>query len=201
MSLEACPGDTVTLELCMPLNFMWETVGVSETGVVQEPGTYRATFQNKCGDFICVYNVNMPTCDCPVYVPTGISPNHEGINDVFVLNIVREWPITDLQFEIFDRWGNLLYREVEPTLFGWDSTHKSKPLDNGVYVWSLLDYIIAPNRNLKLEIKAGEVHLILRFETYLKFEDEQPSTKRVIIYDQRIKNIFTGRYIKPVSFF
>ncbi len=160
VALEACLGDTVTLELCMPGNYTWETAGVSPAGVVREPGSYRAIAQTKCGDFICVYNVSMPTCDCPVYIPTGFSPNHDGINEVFAPIIVCEWPIADLQFEIFDRWGNMVHREAGPTLIGWDGSLKYRPLDNGVYSWLLLYNVIAPNRSPKLEKKAGEVHLI-----------------------------------------
>jgi gliding motility-associated-like protein/uncharacterized repeat protein (TIGR01451 family) len=47
--------------------------------------------------------------DCGLYVPSGFSPNGDGINDQFVINGLWKYPGTKLS--IFNRWGNLVFYE------------------------------------------------------------------------------------------
>lgn len=49
-------------------------------------------------------------CDS-LEVPGGISPNGDGNNDYFVIKRLSDFPGN--QLEIFNRWGNLVYRKEE----------------------------------------------------------------------------------------
>lgn len=72
-------------------------------------------------------------------VPTGFTPNGDGVNDLL---LVHGRPGTQvLLFQIFDRWGELLYVEkdfpVNDTNTGWDGSYRDEMLNSGVFVWSL----------------------------------------------------------------
>jgi len=66
-----------------------------------------------------------------LFIPTGFSPNGDGINDVV---FVRSLDIKTMVFQIFDRWGGLVF-ETTNQKNGCDGTYKGKKLDFGVYVY------------------------------------------------------------------
>jgi gliding motility-associated-like protein len=75
-------------------------------------------------------------CDslyCRVYIPNVFSPNNDGINDIFIPSspVIR---FTELR--IFDRWGGLLFQQVNANPY-WDGYVGSKAADPGVYVYIL----------------------------------------------------------------
>jgi gliding motility-associated-like protein len=48
------------------------------------------------------------TCDEPnIFVPNAFSPNHDNLNDVFR---IQGEVINSLELQIFDRWGNLVFK-------------------------------------------------------------------------------------------
>ena len=64
-------------------------------------------------------------------IPTGFSPNGDGVNDVFhVLNK----NLAKIDLAVFDRWGNKVYETNDWTV-GWDGTYKGMKQEIGVYVW------------------------------------------------------------------
>ncbi len=72
-----------------------------------------------------------------VVVPTGFTPNGDGMNDLLSVH-GRSGTMVNL-FQLFDRWGELLFEDVEipinDTTRGWDGTFKSQDMPSGVYVW------------------------------------------------------------------
>ena len=78
-----------------------------------------------------------------VFVPTGISPNDDGVNDRLVVSAGPEVARL-LDVRIFDRWGNQLFARDEalPGAALWDGRANGEPLNVGVYVWSFrVEYI------------------------------------------------------------
>lgn len=74
----------------------------------------------------------------PYYAPNVFSPNYDGINDEFKLYFDdRVYSVKS--FRVFDRWGALMceQHDIDPhsAHFGWDGSHRGKPMDPGVYVW------------------------------------------------------------------
>ena len=74
----------------------------------------------------------------PVYIPNGISPNGDGINDGFTL-FTGPAALQIQSLKIFNRWGGLVYigKDLppnEPSL-GWDGTFKGQPVNPGVFVY------------------------------------------------------------------
>ena len=75
-----------------------------------------------------------------VDVPTGFSPDGNGINDRL---IVHGRPGTTVEyFGVYDRWTNLLFEDseypVNDATRGWDGTHEGEPVTAGVYLYKLV---------------------------------------------------------------
>jgi gliding motility-associated-like protein len=45
-----------------------------------------------------------------IFIPTGISPNHDGVNDKLVITHPFN---TSINLEITNRWGNLVYKSPD----------------------------------------------------------------------------------------
>ena len=67
-----------------------------------------------------------------ILVPNVFTPNHDGINDVVSINLVRVKQLN--YFKIYNRWGNLVYSTNDPGK-PWDGKINGviQPLDT--YIW------------------------------------------------------------------
>lgn len=81
-----------------------------------------------------------------LYIPTGFTPNDDGLNDVFripprVLQSLK-------RFSIFNRWGNMVFttRDLNE---GWDGKIKGRLSDTGVYVYVIEGFDGTKNVYLK----------------------------------------------------
>lgn len=74
-----------------------------------------------------------------VFIPNAISPNADGINDVFFIQAADDRVRVE-RLEIYDRWGNALFQGVDFPVndadFGWNGSYRGKPLDPGVYIYT-----------------------------------------------------------------
>ena len=71
-----------------------------------------------CGDF---------------FIPNVFSPNGDGLNDH--VNI-HGFCIATYNLKIFNRWGEVVF-ETSDKDYGWDGTFRGKPMDTGVFVYSV----------------------------------------------------------------
>jgi gliding motility-associated-like protein len=74
----------------------------------------------------------------PVYIPSGFSPNNDGINDFFL--IYPSPSVTKVKsFLVFDRWGEVIheYYDFDPTdpAHGWDGKFRGEPLNTNVFTY------------------------------------------------------------------
>jgi len=70
------------------------------------------------------------------YIPNVFSPNDDQINDQ--LTVITNIPDDRLlSFEIFDRWGGMLYRQINNQPFNWNGKADGQFLNPGVYVYKL----------------------------------------------------------------
>ena len=88
------------------------------------------TFENRSGpsNIICVDN-------CPSYfLPNTFTPNGDGQNDLF-----KPYPfcfIDRVEFNVFNRWGELVFTTTDPNL-NWNGTNlRGKELAEGTYYYS-----------------------------------------------------------------
>lgn len=67
-----------------------------------------------------------------VNIPSGFSPNGDGLNDLLRVLPTR---IQDFELRIYNRWGELLYENLGMFNQGWDGTYDGEPQDAGVYTY------------------------------------------------------------------
>ncbi|WP_282456869.1 PKD domain-containing protein [Chitinophaga sedimenti] len=84
--------------------------------------------------------VDMDTINIKVYrgpefwVPTGFTPNNDGLNDVFRA-IAPGIPKIDY-FRVWDRWGGEVFYTNQLSV-GWDGRLNGRPMPMGTYVWAI----------------------------------------------------------------
>ena len=113
------------------------------------------TDQNGCQQVLKTIYVEVITNECNegvVYLPTGFTPNNDGVNDILY---IRSNFITEVYLTIYDRWGEKLF-ETNDIKKGWDGTHKGKLLDQGVYGY----YMTFTCNNGEESFKKGNITLM-----------------------------------------
>ncbi|NNE56267.1 MAG: T9SS type B sorting domain-containing protein, partial [Flavobacteriales bacterium] len=119
-----------------------------------QPGDYTITLdivnEGNCPDSasrdICILP---PT---PIFIPDIFSPNNDGFNDLL---FVRGQGIVEMNFLVYDRWGQLMFEATHPDQ-GWDGQHRGKPSPSGIYVYHLW---VALNDGTREEFK-GDITLL-----------------------------------------
>jgi gliding motility-associated-like protein len=103
--------------------------------IYEKDGTYTvcltATNEYGCRDTACksVRGIVVPLVD----VPSGFSPNGDGINDIVY---VKGYGIDKMTFRIFNRWGEKVFESTEKSK-GWDGRYKDKMQEMEVYAYTL----------------------------------------------------------------
>lgn len=65
--------------------------------------------------------------------PDGITPNGDGINDVWVIDNIQLFE--DAIVEVYNRWGQLLWQSAPAYPIPWDGTFEGKELPVGTYYY------------------------------------------------------------------
>ena len=68
-----------------------------------------------------------------LFVPSGFTPNVDGINEVFQPKVND---VVHYEFTIYARTGELIFHTNSPEM-GWDGTVRGKPAPEGVYLWKI----------------------------------------------------------------
>jgi gliding motility-associated-like protein len=126
-SFQLKEGDEITLEACARGDsYQWQPLTAitlhEDTLLGAQPDeatvyTAAVTTANGCRAD-CVYEVKVLN---GLLVPTGFSPNGDGVNDLFrILNT----NIKLNNLSIYNRWGNLVFSTANITE-GWDGTYQN----------------------------------------------------------------------------
>ena len=114
-----------------------------------QPGDY--TFYVKYSDSDCYGDMRMGRI---FTVINAFTPNGDGVNDYWKLSGLDIFP-DNSTLQIFDRFGNLVYKQISNTEFIWDGKFNSRNLvtDSYWYVINAADgrtykgWILLKNRN------------------------------------------------------
>jgi gliding motility-associated-like protein len=121
---------------------------------VQQPVLLHVTTANAIG-CRATDSIWVMTVDCPELVlPSAFSPNNDGKNDNFFL-LSRNFSKLDF-FEVYNRWGELVYTTTDLNAKGWDGTYKGQVAEIGVYVYKTQ----VVDRGGQVKSKTGNVTLI-----------------------------------------
>lgn len=106
-----------------------------------------------CRKCILAESADACTMDNIFYVPNAFSPNGDGINDVFSLNARNGINGTIIHFNIFDRWGSLVYTQkgfpIRSSTHWWNGQVQNRIAPEGVYVYQI-----------KIDLEGEEIILI-----------------------------------------
>lgn len=112
--------DTCANTIATPSVTTWYHVIVTDSNNCTSMDSVLITVKENCG---------------AVFVPNAFSPNDDGQNDILYV-MCNPACVSALSFNIYDRWGNLVFKTSDPTV-GWDGTYKSKPMNTGTYVYTI----------------------------------------------------------------
>lgn len=110
------------------------------------PGYVIVTVTDQCGN-IGMDSIYVNTEVCEIVVPNVFSPNGDGINDMFTIQGVENFPNTHLM--IFNRWGRLMYENPN-----YQNNWNGEGCSDGTYY-----FIINPNDE-RIEIATGYVTVL-----------------------------------------
>ncbi len=153
---------TIRVENCPDCTYSWSpstglntTTGSTVIASPTDTTEYSVIVtSNGCRDTLKIkINVSGPYCVEPyIFVPTGFTPNKDGVNDVLY---VRGRGIDRMTFIIYNRWGQKMFETSDPKV-GWDGTFRGKQLPPDVYGF----YLLANCIDGSIYRKQGNVTLI-----------------------------------------
>lgn len=71
-----------------------------------------------------------------IVMPTGFTPNGDGVNDVFSPLGAQARYARDYEMQVWNRWGQEVFRANEYS-YGWDGNHNGVQAQTGVYAYIL----------------------------------------------------------------
>jgi gliding motility-associated-like protein len=161
-TIENGESTTIRVENCPDCTYSWSpATGLNTTTgstVIASPTdtteyTVKVTSNGCMAELKITINVSGPYCVEPyIFVPTGFTPNKDGVNDVLY---VRGRGIDRMTFIIYNRWGQKMFETSDPKV-GWDGTFRGKQLPPDVYGF----YLLANCIDGSIYRKQGNVTLI-----------------------------------------
>ncbi len=139
-------------------NISWEDGSTSNAYLVEDPGVVHVFITNgNCSsqDSIMVAFERCTYFD--VFAPNIFSPNQDGFNDFFQINVSGDIVIESFEMSIYDRWGNQVFvsRSIDEV---WDGRIQNGDLLQGVYSYfAKIDYI--DDRGPGSELLKGDVSI------------------------------------------
>lgn len=125
-----------------------------------EGSFYHLILNYDCGSTEFEIYIEEEKCEATAFVPSAFTPNFDGKNDDLFPFFSADFPITNYEFMVFDRWGTIFYRStINDGSTGWDGTVNGKSAQNGVYVWALKFDLIAPDETKSYQL-SGDVLLV-----------------------------------------
>jgi gliding motility-associated-like protein len=109
---------------------LWQDGSKGQSFTVSKEGVYFLVATNECGSY--TDSVTITTSFCNIIMPTGFTPNGDGINDVF--KVKYPFPLKEFHLVVYNRWGSKVF-ETNKINEGWDGSFKGEPCVQGSYVW------------------------------------------------------------------
>jgi gliding motility-associated-like protein len=134
-----CDNIPIALQVNVPNSkYVWSDNSTNSKLTVSKPGTYWVAVTTNLGcrsaDSILIQVKHCPSFEA--FVPNVFSPNDDTFNDVLKPFFPQEFIIKGFEFEIFNRWGGLVFRtDIKDT--GWDGMVKGTKAPIDVYVYRL----------------------------------------------------------------
>jgi gliding motility-associated-like protein len=137
---DAVQGQSVYLNATGGISYLWEPATWLNNPNVANPVstpkdniTYAVTVTSADGcKAVDLVRINVFNVDADIYVPTGFTPNGDGLNDVLRPKLLGMMQLN--YFKVFNRFGEMVFSTSEIDK-GWDGNYKGKGQDPATYVW------------------------------------------------------------------
>ncbi len=148
----------ITLQCNVPDggNIIWNDGVTTPTRVVRDSGTWWVYITKDQCEILDTVRVTTGYCNCWLNVPSGFTPNNDGLNDVFRPMIQPGCAFSGYEFNIYNRWGELVF-STDSYNKGWDGIFKGQPADIGTYMYSINLFMGVHNEQM---VKKGSLTLI-----------------------------------------
>ncbi len=114
------------------VQYLWQDNSTDSVYHVTSNGIYSVTVSNSCGSSTDAVKVWVHADECELHIPTGFSPNNDGVNDLFRAISFCSVPKFDLH--IYNRWGELVF-ETTDIQSGWNGIFRNAPQPMDVFAY------------------------------------------------------------------
>ena len=127
---------------------------------VDKPGVYEVEVSNQCQNKVMAARAFIAEEEQELrhYVPNAFSPNEDGVNDEFKPYFPPEMTIHSYKFDVYDRWGNRVFKSSLPGI-GWDGNIDKSAAETAVFVW-VLEVEVSHCGETKSILSSGDVNLM-----------------------------------------
>lgn len=112
--------------------YSWSNGDQDNSTVATTAGTYTVTATNECGTYQDSVQIQVQNCDCKLFTPNVFSPNGDGKNDTYGIQLACQ--PTTYSLSIYNRYGQRIFQTTSPTAT-WDGTFNGQLLDAGTYFY------------------------------------------------------------------
>ncbi|MGB3005029.1 MAG: gliding motility-associated C-terminal domain-containing protein, partial [Chitinophagaceae bacterium] len=143
---DICPGQKIVLNpnaTGFALNYQWQDGSTDPFYIATTKGDYSVIVSNQCGS--TSGNVTIKQGICKVNIPSGFSPNNDGLNDHF--SITGALYVIEFSMQVYNRWGQKVF-ETKNASPGWDGNFSGNKQPAGVYVYRIsFTYLLTGEKN------------------------------------------------------
>ena len=117
-------------------SYLWNNGSTNATLKITNAGVYNVEISvDGCKNMDSI-QITLENCDAIIEMPNVITPNGDGINDVF--EPIKFENIASANMYIYNRWGNLLF-QTNNLPVEWDGKTKNAESTEGTYFW-IIEY-------------------------------------------------------------
>jgi len=144
-----CQGDTATLEVlgCPDCTYSWSPAeglsdpdGAATNASPTETTPYTVTVQGAVCDTVLSATISVEQCllcEGQVFVADAFTPNGDNNNDSVCLRSEYLDEFEEVEFMIYNRWGEEVFATKDIRNLCWDGKHRGKELPPDVYGYYL----------------------------------------------------------------
>lgn len=133
-----CTGEIIRLDAAITgVSYLWQDGSTEPVYYADKEGVYSVhVTKGRCSTEASV-NVAEEYCDhCLSGVPSGFTPNNDGLNDIFRPIIYPICPVKNYRFSVYNRFGERVFTTHDPKE-GWDGIYRGMRADLGTYFYQL----------------------------------------------------------------
>jgi gliding motility-associated-like protein len=116
------------------VRYRWTSGDSSRFRLLTGPAAYQLTSFLGCDTLLQKIEIDVKDCQCGLFPQTVFSPNGDGLNDQFDLQLALG--VEQVQWMVMDRWGRKVFHANHPNSH-WDGITAGKPAPVGAYFWWL----------------------------------------------------------------